>query len=341
MKSRAIIALALVATFLASSNVQAHPATAKEMARASQLLIKSLPKEQKDKMRFEWKADERHNWHFIPRERKGLALKEMSDGARALAHALIITGLSHQGYKQTLQVMNLEQVLYDLDDNRAMRDPGKYYISIFGKPEPKGTWGWRLEGHHLSLNYTIVKGKAIAVTPAFYATNPAKVKEGPFKGLRVLGAEEDLARKLAKSLTDEQRKEAIVLDNKAPKDIITSAERKVSMLKPVGISYAKLTDEQKKSLTSLINRYLKKSRNTLAQAELKRIEEAGWDKVTFGWAGGLKPGEPHYYRVQGPHFLLEYDNVQNGANHVHAVWRDFENDFGGDILKKHYEESHQ
>ncbi|MDA7525708.1 DUF3500 domain-containing protein [Verrucomicrobiales bacterium] len=341
MKTFAQLPVLLAVLALGSlSNISAHPGTAKEMAKACEIFLQDLSDHQKAKAVFDWKDTERVNWHFIPRDRKGLALKDMDDSQRALAHALIVTGLSHQGYSQALQVMSLEKVLFLKEDNNPTRDPGKYYVSVFGTPDPTGTWGWRLEGHHLALNYTVVKGQEISVTPSFYATNPGKVLEGPRKGVQVLAGEENVARKLVRSLTDEQ-KSKVIFSEKAPRDILSSADRNAKRLEPVGISYSGLNDDQKKQLKSLINVYLKKQRPAIHKRETKRLEEAGWDKVTFAWAGGTKKGEGHYYRVQSPHFLLEYANTQNDANHVHAVYRDLNGDFGDDVLKKHFAEEHK
>ncbi len=334
-----LAASALLAMF-APTDTQGHPATVREMAEACQIFLQDLDDDQRAKATFDWKDTERVNWHFIPRERKGLPLKELDDSQRALAHSLIITGLSRHGYQQALQVMSLEKVLFQKEDNNPTRDPGKYYISIFGTPEAKGTWGWRVEGHHLALNYTVVKGRELAVTPAFYATNPGRVLEGPRKGLQVLAGEENVARELAQSLTDAQREKAI-FSEEAPRDIITSADRNARRLEPVGIGYAELTATQQKTLKTLIHHYLGKHRTAMQKKAIERIEATGWNSVTFAWAGGLNQGEGHYYRVQTPDFLLEYANTQNDANHVHAVFRDLKNDFGDDILKRHYEEDHQ
>ncbi|MFT4639072.1 MAG: hypothetical protein ACI8T1_002396 [Verrucomicrobiales bacterium] len=328
---------AAVVACVSLSDAKAHEGTVKEMAESCKIFLQDLNDDQKVKAVFDWKDTERVNWHFIPRDRKGLPLKELDDAQRALAHALIVTGLSHHGYRQALQVMSLEKVLFIKEGNNPTRDPGNYYLSIFGTPDPAGTWGWRLEGHHLSLNYTVVKGKELSVTPAFYATNPGRVLEGVRKGQQVLAGEENIARKLAKSLTEEQRKVAVFSD-KAPKDIITAAERNVQKLEPVGITYGALNDDQKKLLKNLANQYLRKQRSAIQKRELKRIEAAGWNKITFAWAGGMEKGDGHYYRIQSADFLMEYANTQNDANHVHAVFRDLKGDFGDDVLKAHFEE---
>ena len=220
-----------------------------------------------------------------------------------------------------------------------VRDPELYFVNIFGNPETPGSkapWGWRFEGHHLSLNFTIVGDKGVAGGPTFMGTNPAEVRSGPREGLRVLGEEEDLARKLVKSLDSNQRRNALY-EMVAPKEILSLVIRKASPIKPAGVMMPDLNAEQKELLNSIIVLYAERLRPELAAEDLGKILKAGVDKIGFAWAGGLDRGEPHYYRIQGPTFLIEYDNTQNNANHVHSVWRDFEDDFGEDLLKRHYE----
>ena len=195
-----------------------------------------------------------------------------------------------------------------------------------------------MEGHHFSANFTIVKGEFISSTPSFLGSNPAELRQGARKGLRVLSAEEDLARELVKSLDATQQK-AAVIDTTAPKDILTGAKRAVTPLEAQGILAAKLTAGQRATLMKLIREYVERVRPELAKDDLRKIEAAGVEKIQFAWAGGLEKGEGHYYRVQGPTFLLEYDNTQNNNNHIHAVWRDFNGDFGEDILRKHLAET--
>jgi hypothetical protein len=318
---------------------RAHVA-GEEMAAAANKFLESLQPEQRAKATFELKSDERLDWHFIPKVRKGLTLKDMTPPQRQLAHALLRSGLSAHGYAKTTNIISLEDILKVLEGARGtmVRDGELYYFSIFGKPEATGTWGWRVEGHHYSQNFTVVKGDLFSGTPSFMGTNPAEVRSGPRKGLRVLADEEDLGRALVKSLSDEQRKVAIY-DTTAPKDIITAAKRKVTPLETAGIAAPKLNDAQRTQLQALIKTYVGRLRGDLADADFDKIQKKGWDKVYFAWAGGIEKGEPHYYRVQGPTFLIEYDNTQNDANHVHAVWRDFDNDFGEDLLRKHYQET--
>jgi len=334
---RSLLSLALLNVCLLT--VRAH-SPAEEMAEAARNFLASLTTEQQAKASFEWKDGERQNWHFIPKPRKGLPLKELTPAQRPLAHALLGSGLSQRGYLKATTIISLEQILHELEQGtggRMVRDPELYYVSVFGKPGAKDAWGWRVEGHHLALNFTIVKGQHIAVTPSFFGSNPAEVRSGPRKGLRVLAAEEDIARKLVQSLSEEQKKIAIYT-NTAPSDIITGTNRNVQLLKPDGLAMNKLTKQQAEMLWDLVQEYVRRNRAEVADKDLEKIQNAGLDKVYFAWAGSVEPGKGHYYRIQGPTFLMEYDNTQNNANHIHAVWRDLQNDFGEDLLKKHYEQ---
>ena len=309
----------------------------KEMADAAQKFRDTLTPEQRSKAIYEWNDDERFDWHFIPKPRKGLPFKEMTDEQKPLAHALLKTALSKPGYLKVTNIMSLENILFELENKSPTRDIGLYYITIFGSPR-KSDWGWRLEGHHLSLNFFIFGGKLASVTPSFLGTNPAEIPGGPRKGLRILGREEDLARELVKSFTDEQKKIAIIATD-APRDIITGNSRKAKFIEPVGLGYPKMNLVQQKRLVALMDECVRRYRAEIADADMKRIQKAGLNKLSFAWAGGLEPGEGHYYRIQGPTFLMEYDNTQNKANHIHCVWRDLEKDFGDDVLAKHYEQA--
>ncbi|HVR35929.1 MAG TPA: DUF3500 domain-containing protein [Methylomirabilota bacterium] len=313
----------------------AHPHT-DEMAEAAKRFLSALNEEQSARAVFPLADDERLNWHFVPKDRKGLPWKEMTPAQQQLAVGLLGSGLSNRGLLKTTTIMSLEQVLRELENRAPHRDPGLYYVSIFGKPESHATWGWRFEGHHLSLNFTIVDGHHVATTPSFLGANPAEVREGPRKGLRALGPEEDAGRALVKALDANQQREAIISD-RAPRDVITGADRKVEPLAWEGLPASKMSAPQMKLLWELIEEYVRRHRPEIADTDLEKIREAGAEKIHFAWAGSLEPGQGHYYRVQGPTFLLEYDNTQNNANHIHAVWRDFENDFGIDLLREHYD----
>jgi len=331
-----LLPLVIVAGLFAS-NVCAHDATA-EMAKAANAFLQGLTPEQKAKATFGMEDGERWNWHFIPKTRKGVAFKEMTEPQRKLATALLETGLSHRGYEKATGIMSLEGILAEIEKGRgANRDPEMYFVSVFGQPGSQHPWAWRVEGHHLSLNFTAVGDAAPVMTPAFFGSNPGEVREGPKAGLRVLAAEEDLARELVKSLTPEQRNQAFIL-SEAPKDIINVPGR--SDTKPEGLPQSAMTAEQTAILTKLIKEYVGRHRADVADEEMAKLQKAGLGNVHFAWAGGLERGEPHYYRVQSGTFVLEYDNTQNGANHVHSVWRDFGREFGDDLLKKHYEQAH-
>lgn len=329
-----LAALALLHCLLNSASAHS-PAT--EMAAAANNLLATLTPEQRAKAAFEFNSDERVNFHFVPMPRKGLPLAEMTPAQKHLAHVLLNTPLSHRGYFKASTIMSLEQILFDLENQAPRRNPELYYVSLFGTPG-RDVWGFRFEGHHLSLNFTARGDAILATTPSFFGTNPAEVRSGPRAGLRVLAAEEDLGRQLVKSLDEKQRAVAIIT-NTAPSDVITSDKRKAWRLEPVGLPATALTPAQHETLGVIIKEYLGRNRPELADTDWQKITADGWDKIHFAWAGSLEPGKGHYYRVQGRAFLFEYDNTQNDANHIHCVWRDLENDFGDDLLRRHYEQT--
>lgn len=314
--------------------------TASVMADTATAFLNSLTPEQRAKASFGLTDDERMNWHFIPKERKGLPLREMAPYSKHLAQALLGAGVSSKGHIKAVSIMSLEDILKQMEkDDGERRNPEKYYFSIFGEPKATGTWGYRVEGHHVSLNFTVVNGK-VASTPSFFGTNPAEVREGPRKGLRVLAREEDLARDLLNALTPEQKGAAIV-DKEAYKDIFTMASRKAALEgQPNGLSAAKMNAKQREMLAALLEEYASNFPDDVAQARMEQVKKAGTN-MYFAWAGVAEKGGPHYYRVQAPMFLVEYDNTQNGANHIHSVWRDYNGDFGLDLLKQHYDSSHK
>jgi hypothetical protein len=297
------------------------------MTKAAQHFLASLTPEQRAKATFTFQEDERLNWHYIPKERKGLPLLEMTMPQKALAHALLSAGLSQQGYIKAVTIMSLDDVLRIMEnDDGNRRNPEKYYFTVFGEPSDTGTWGFRVEGHHLSQNFTVVNGK-VADTPSFFGANPAEVREGPRKGLRTLAAEEDLGRDLLESLSPEEKKIAIVTAD-AYKDILTEASRKAALAgQPSGLSASKMSKKQFELLQTLISSYAQNVPEQLAQARMEQLKKAGTN-VFFAWAGVEQRGGPHYYRIQTPAFLIEYDNTQNGANHI-----------GLDLLAAHYQAS--
>jgi hypothetical protein len=307
------------------------------MTTAATDFLGKLDDVKKAKATFPFDGDDRLNFKFTPQKRNGLPLEDMDDAQKAAAHKLLDAALSDKGKLKATQIMAMESVLAELEQGKGPeRDSGKYYVSIFGKPGDDKGWGWKFEGHHLALNYTIVHGSEIGVTPSFMGSNPAEVRAGDKKGLRILAAEEDLARTLLLTLMTAGKKD-VVFSEKAPGEVLTAENRVATVLDPVGIAAADMTDEQKKGLRTLISEYTGRNRKDLSDADLAKIDKAGFDKVRFGWAGGLKPGEAYYYRIQGPTFLMEAANTQNDANHIHATWRDFDSDFGRDFLGQHYQ----
>jgi hypothetical protein len=317
--------------------------SAKRMADAAHAFVSALSAGQRAKTCMDF-ADEtqRQDWHYIPRERAGLPLKDMDARQRQLAHQLVATGLSAAGYTKAQTIIALEPILGQLEgkEGRFVRDPELYYLSIFGTPGSGDPWGWRFEGHHISLNYTLVAGSMIGPTPTFFGSNPAQVRHGERAGLRALKEEEDLGRQLVVELDAAQRQVALI-SAEAPSDILTrNLPRVGDEVKPEGLAGADMSAAQCQVLQALIEVYLNRLPEELAQVEWAKVERADLGAVRFAWAGGLELGQPHYYRVQGPTFVAEYDNTQNNANHIHAVWRDLENDFGADLLRRHYQQSH-
>jgi hypothetical protein len=306
--------------------------------------LNTLEPEQKKETVVSFDSDERFNFHYIPMKRVGLSIKEMNTIQRAAVHNLLQTALSSQGYLKVVGIMHLEDILaiVEGDDIDIDRDPELYYITFFGEPSNATPWGWRFEGHHISLNFTSAGNELFANTPAFLGTNPAEVKSGPYTGLRVLANEEDLGRVLIGSFNENQLMKAII-PGEIPRDIVTRRDRRVMLEQKSGVPYSEMTSQQRDMLMQIVNEYAYNLKPELAEVHLKRMYEAGVDSLHFAWAGGLEKGQPHYYRIHGPTLLFEYDNVQNNANHVHTVWRDIENDFGDDMLLRHYQtapESH-
>ncbi len=305
--------------------------------------LDTLGPELRGKATFPFDSDERQNWHFIPRERNGASFRDMNLKQRRAGHTLLRSALSAKGYLKATTIMTLEQILRELEKDRpnveSFRDQENYLLSIFGTPSAKEPWGWRIEGHHLSLNFTAAGGKLVSSTPLFLGANPAEVPTGPRAGLRTLAAEEDLARKLLGMLSDEQRKQA-VLANEAPADIfLKPGGEPIDLKKPAGISAAHMSPAQRRVLWRLVEEYATNLRAEVANKELAAIRDSGLNHIHFAWAGPSQRGQGHYYRIQGPDFVIEYDNTQNNANHIHAVWHSLEGDFGLDVLRKHYEES--
>jgi len=343
---RVVLAAGCLAALVAAPMVASERA-ATTMAGAATKFLASLNADQRQKATFPFDSNERMHWHFIPTDmfaRNGLTIKEMTPAQRTLAQDLLKTGLSQRGYMTATQIMELETTLGAMEaanrDARGgrgenmVRDPERYFFSVFGTPAPKGTWGWRVEGHHVSLHFTIVNGAFIAASPTFFGSNPAKVPSGPKAGMRILAAEEDSARALLFSL-DPPRKTKAIINTAAPNDIVTANNLPISPLTPVGIAASDLAQNQRDLLMKLVDVYVSDMAADVAAERIDRVRKAGVEKITFAWAGEQEVGKKHYYRIQGPTFLVEYDNTQNDANHIHSIWRDFDGDFGRDLLREH------
>jgi hypothetical protein len=339
----AVVLACVVGSLIAAERSSAN------MATAATKFLASLTPEQRQQGTFAFNSDERLHWHFIPTEtfpRNGLTIKAMNESQRKLAHDLLKAGLSQRGYLTASQIMDLESTLGVLEaaqraaatqpgrGNPMVRDPEKYFVSVFGTPSTKDTWGWRVEGHHVSLQFTVVNGTLVAGAPTFFGSNPAEVREGPKKGLRILGAEEDAARALVVALDANQRTKAII-NTTAPNDMVTMNKVDITPLSPAGITADALNGNQRELLMKLIDVYTGYMASDIAADRTTKLKKAGVEKIGFVWAGPVERGQKHYYRVQGPTFLIEYDNTQNDGNHIHSVWRDFDGDFGRDLLREH------
>ncbi|HEX7087596.1 MAG TPA: DUF3500 domain-containing protein [Vicinamibacterales bacterium] len=335
---RALLPLAAAACLIVSSPPTLADELSVALADAVRSFLDTLDASQRARVQFPFDSEERFNWFYVPREREGLPLKRMSPAQQQAALRVVEAGLSQKGYSKAEAIRALEPVLAAIENNPVRRDPENYYLTVFGEPGADATWGLRWEGHHLSLHWTIVQGKAIATTPQFFGSNPAEVRSGPKKGTRVLHAEEDLGRALVQALDEAQRKVAIVAPE-APSDILTTNERKAGILEQTGLAYKDMTAQQRGMLLALIEEYASAQPRKLAAERIRTIRDAGLDEVRFAWMGSIEKGGLHYYRVQGPTFLIEYDCVQNEGNHIHAVWRDFDGDFGRDLLEEHYRNS--
>ncbi|NJR42801.1 MAG: DUF3500 domain-containing protein [Akkermansiaceae bacterium] len=281
-------------------------------AKAATHFLATLNEEQKAKAALPMTSEERENFGYTPHERAGLPLKEMSQDQRSAAMKLLSSALSEKGNLKASQIIALEEILGKLENNPVRRDHEKYYATIFGKPGDPNGWAWRFEGHHLAVHITVVAGKGASVTPTFFGSNPAEVKDGPQKGLRVLAGEEDLGLSLAASLV-ESGKNAVIFSQKPPSEILTGEERQVKALDPVGILASEMSESQQTALRNLIAEYTGRYRPEIAETDLAKIEKAGLGKIRFGWAGGLNRGDACYYRIQGPTFLMEMANTQNNA----------------------------
>jgi len=309
-----------------------------QMTVASTEFLNSLSPEQVSKATYQYMDGERVFWYYPPLNRHGLPLKDMDTKQRSLAFKVMSSGLTDRSYEQAKSIIDHEDVLGPLEKEQGkvtfLRDPERYYFTIFGEPGGQDPWGWRVEGHHVCLNYSIWGNKVISVTPFFFGANPAEVRKGPKSGLRILGTREDLAFDLMESLDAGQRGKAIIYDE-APLDILTYNSSKVSLPREEGLPASAMSGTQKEMLMALLTEYVSQVRSDIAEERLDRFKAQGIDNIHLAWGGPVDRTKAHYYRLHGDDFMVEFDNRQDGANHIHSVWREVENDFASDVLREH------
>ncbi len=332
-----IVASVLVSVVGLSMWARSQAPGGMQMADAASNFLEQLAPEQRDQTLFPIDSKERLNWHFIPMQdrmrqptRKGIGLFRLNEAQQKAMMALLRTGTSAKGFAQAETIMGLEAILHELEKGGgSVRDPKWYFLAIFGKPSKTGKWGWRIEGHHLSVNFLIDQGEIVATTPLFFGANPAVIKTGERKGERILPRVERLARDLFVSLAPDQQKSA--LQPKHFPEIKQQPQAEVG--EPVGLPAAQMTEAQQTTLRKLLRAYANRMPAKLARREMQRIRQGGFDKIYFAFTGSPEPGKPHTYRIQGPTFVVEFLNLQadslgNPANHVHSVWRHLPADLG-------------
>ena len=318
-----------------------------DLSLQANVFLNTLTPELKSRTHYPKLEDpERYNLKFIPIERQGPTFHDFDEHQKNAALALLRSSLSEKGFNKTMGIIELEKILFVLENNKyaykdgsPWRDPLNYHFLIFGNPSPDDFWGWKFEGHHISLNFVSTHNQIVSSTPSFFGTNPAVIDVRGHEKKEILKLEAELAFKLVNSLSPDQLKIARFSEN-APEEIITRNQREVQHIEPRGIGYNLLNEDQKATFIHLLNEYVDNYEGGFADNFRDKIEKAGIENLSFAWAGSLQPGSAHYYRIQGPVLLIEYDNTQNNANHVHSVVRDLSNDYGRDILKEHYHQDH-
>jgi hypothetical protein len=293
------------------------------ISAAASAFLDALSLDQRTTATAPFSAADRSEWLYVPAQRPGLALRDMTEQQRELAYELLRAGLSDRAFGEARQIMSREP------EGRTIH-PLSYYFRVFGDPAGSDPWGFSASGHHVVVNVAVV------------GAEPATILSGPDAGLRFLPYEEDLARDLLGGL-DSARREAAIVAEVAPADILTRNDPVADpSVLPKGLAYGDLADDQRALLERLVRHYVTRALPAVAEAAWRRIGEAGLEAVTFSWAGPTERGigNKHYYAVQGPTFILEYDNTQDDGNHIHSVWRDLERDWGTDLLKAHYAAGH-
>jgi hypothetical protein len=334
---RTSLRFALLAAVLGLVQSAPDPESVRRLEKDARGFVATLDEAKRGRAGFALADAVRKDWHYVPRDRPGLRVGDLDDAQAKAFRLLLDSTLSDAGLRKVDGVIQLEAILREVEHSPA-RDPGRFAISMFGEPGSGEPWGWRFEGHHLSLNLSVADGH-VAVTPLFLGANPGVVADGPQKGLRVLGEEEDVGFALASSLDERQRAKG-VHEKDVPTDVILGPGRAASFLEPPGIASSELDASQRARLAQLVALYTGDLEAGLEGEALERARAASNSDLHFLWIGPVKLGEPHYWRVQGPSFAIELDDVQGGANHVHTLWRDLKDDFGEDLLLRHRQEQH-
>ena len=327
MKSTVIVLMLALCSFARADVVE-------KLVGAAEGLSAALSEEQRDRAFLPWTHDERGMWSYFPGEHVGLDLRSCAPEAQANMLAVVRAGLSAAGFAKAEVVRQLDEVLKADGGNNY--DAGAYYLAIWGEPSLEGRWGLRWQGHHLSLNWVIKDGKIMASTPQFIGSNPATVASGPLEGVRNQAAEEDQARALVEGMNETQRA-AAVAGEEPPREVLTGSKPQVreDRIEEAGIPYGELSEAQQEQFRALLSLFIDIQCEEVREARGAALEPGALADTRFAWFGGLGPDDPHYYRIMGPGYLVEYANTQGGANHVHTVWRDYGNDFGRDILGDH------
>jgi len=341
--TRLLLSLVALAALTGVAYVnQATEGAATKMSTAAEKFVGTLTPDQKALATFKFDDAERLNWHFVPLEkekkstRKGLAFEAMNADQKAAALELIKAGTSMDGFTKATTIMSLEGILLELEKGSGpTRNTGWYFVAIFGTPSKAGAWGWRLEGHHLAMNFTMDKGQVVSATPAMFGANPAVVKDGPRKGLQTLPEAEEPVRELFKALDAEQKK-VVVQPKSFPEIAGKAVQPKVGA--PVGLAGSKMTEPQRALFLKVIEGYAHRVAPDIAAAQLAEVKEGGFDKTFFALSGSPEPGKPWTYRIQGPTYVIEFlneqaDGAKNPANHIHSAWRSLKNDFGQAVTK--------
>lgn len=314
------------------------------MNGAAHQFLASLTEEQRALAQYPFESDQRFELRLAPMPSwGGLPAGDMSLQQQVLANILLSSSLSVRGLQKATGVMALEGYLVEVEAARgrvpAVHGMENYSVAIFGEPKEGSTWGWRIQGHHLSLNFLVADGKVSSHSPAYYGAEPHYVSEGPRKGWHVLGAEEKLGRALMAALDDDERRQATISDE-MPRDLFVGNRRTYDLETPAGVAYAELAAAKQEALRNLVEETLGNARFDVEERRRAAVEKGGWENVRFAWIGSMEPGERMYYRVQGPEFIIEYCAVALSQNHVHTIWREKNGDFGRDLLAEHMREGH-